>query len=453
MYEYTKDQIPYSLLETGRIEAFLTDKAKKDFVLKEAARFYPSGKFGERLYENYRYSVAMYGRRVTKEEAETERFKQFCSKWEENGWEYVCPYQTLVVFSSHAEERPPEPEEKNSWWRDETVIDAACREENFSILVCLAGQLPLSLLYTFIFVNPWMNREGVPGPLLSLLIWSILFFLWITAPLERKLRQRKARRFLREQHRVPEFEIFGNEGRLMALGAIIAGSLAVMLGIWELSARTVWMAAGAVLFSALLIPVSLWPHWRKKGTAVILKVLGLLPVLVAVLSIVALTNVRNYRFMRSGAEFYSYDDKEGDKLIELGISPEEIGFGDEWISSCVSQPNLACDSEKVIYREEKGNVDYGKPDYGKELRYVGTVRAELKKPEYLDAYLKQKKVTLEKNTRLALDGRREYYLTGSGKEIVGVDGSDVVIYFLNLYDERSFQANDPKLLAAVERLD
>ena len=35
-------------------------------------------------------------------------------------------------------------------------------------------------------------------------------------------------------------------------------------------------------------------------------------------------------------------------------------------------------------------------------------------------------------------GEMKYYLTQTGKEIVGLRGTDIVIYFLNSYDERTF---------------
>ena len=47
----------------------------------------------------------------------------------------------------------------------------------------------------------------------------------------------------------------------------------------------------------------------------------------------------------------------------------------------------------------------------------------------------------------------KYYLTQTGKEIIGVIGKTVVIYFLNTYDERSFSLQDGKLLKELERLE
>ena len=52
-----------------------------------------------------------------------------------------------------------------------------------------------------------------------------------------------------------------------------------------------------------------------------------------------------------------------------------------------------------------------------------------------------------------MDGEMNYYLTQTGKEIIGVNGKTVVIYFLNTYDERSFNPQDKKLLEELEILE
>ena len=49
--------------------------------------------------------------------------------------------------------------------------------------------------------------------------------------------------------------------------------------------------------------------------------------------------------------------------------------------------------------------------------------------------------------------RDRYYLTQTGKEIVGLRGTDIVIYFLNSYDERTFSPDDSRLLAKINWLE
>ena len=458
MGNYVKENIPYSLLETDQIERFLTDKARDGLWLKKTASFYPSGKFEDRPPGICHYAAAMYGRRVTGKEKEAGQFKEFCRKWEECGWEYVCPCQCLVIFSSQEEERPPEPDSKASWkMGEETMLQSACRTENLSILVCVAGEIPITLFYLFLLVHPQLRRGNPFHLLFYVLIGCLLSFLWITAPLERKLRQKKARDYLMKQHGIPDFDIFGMEGRLLMCAAIVTGLVGAVMGVRELSVSGFRLSLGAVLASVLLLWISLWPRWRARWRdrwfAGLLRLLGAIPMLMVLLAVFLIPSGKNYRYMRSEAKFYDYNDSKRDQVAALGLSPEDIGFGEEWGAQCVSQPNLVCTGETVIYREEMTDVDYRRKDYGKALRYVGTIKAELKKPGALERYLEQKKLSLDGSVPLELGGRRDYYLTKSGKEIIGVDGNDVVIYFLNQYDERSFQADDPKLLSAVKRLE
>ncbi len=458
MGNYVKENIPYSFLETDQIERFLTDKAREGLWLKKTASFYPSGKFEDRPPGICHYAAAMYGRRVTGKEKEAGQFKEFCRKWEECGWEYVCPCQCLVIFSSQEEERPPEPDGKASWrMGEEAMLQGACRTENFSILACMAGQIPLALFYLFLLVNPILRRGSSLHPQLCVFIGCMIYFMWITEPLERKLRQRKARHYLLEQRHVPDFAVFGNESRLLMCGAIVTGLSGAVMGLRELSVSGVRWSLGAVLASVILLLISLWPRWRPRWRdrwfAGLLRFLGAIPMLMVLLAVILISDGQNYRFMRSEAKYYDYHDGETEHIAVLGLSPEDIGFGDERGNQCVPQPNLACTGETVIYWEERADVDFRRRDYGRALRYVGTVKAELKKPGALKRYLEQKKLSLDGSVPLELGGRRDYYLTKSGKEIIGVDGNDVVIYFLNQYDERSFQADDPKLLSAVKRLE
>ena len=81
------------------------------------------------------------------------------------------------------------------------------------------------------------------------------------------------------------------------------------------------------------------------------------------------------------------------------------------------------------------------------------MRAELRNEKYLDRYLAQKEISLDGGILLDTGGEMKYYLTQTGKEIVGLRGTDIVIYFLNSYDERTFSPDDSRLLAKINWLE
>ena len=103
---------------------------------------------------------------------------------------------------------------------------------------------------------------GKPGlPVFSLL----LYWIWLTAGLSIKLRQRRARAIKKRREVSPDFILFWDEPALNAAGCLPFAVPMLICGVRELAQMSSLLSVLAVL-SALLILVFLYRDYRKASS-------------------------------------------------------------------------------------------------------------------------------------------------------------------------------------------
>ena len=72
--EYDTYPIPYSLVETERLERFFEQKAAEGHLIKNLCFGYGRGSFQQVMMGKYQFSIGIFDREVTKEVERSERF-------------------------------------------------------------------------------------------------------------------------------------------------------------------------------------------------------------------------------------------------------------------------------------------------------------------------------------------------------------------------------------------
>lgn len=457
--DYDTFRIPYSLSETEQLERFFERKAGEGYMIKKLSNFGQRGDFLMTAQGKYHFSIGIYGKKVTKEEEKTEQFTEFRQRWEESGWIYDTSLKNLVVFYSREEARPTVPYTVYPPCHPEGPWEVTVKEENKAMLCMTGMNLLLAVPYLILFIMNLFRRTHHFKPLELLACICIalaLFWIWETPVIGMKLRQREAVRHRNGKGSVPEFYLFWDEITLNMVGSMIISIIGISCGLKNLAFRTTVLSAAAFLITSGYL-IFLHKEYRKKTDRKygIKRFISVTPFLILIAAFSFYPYQETYRYGISGEEWYMGSTEEERTVIAQGLSPEELGWGEEEYGFYMNTSNMACKSERIIFRRlDMGNTfDFRSSEYEKNCRYIGTVQAELKKETYLNLYLKQKKLSLEGSVLLDMDGEMNYYLTQTGKEIIGVNGKTVVIYFLNTYDERSFNPQDKKLLEELEILE
>ena len=456
--DYDKFNIPYSLTETEQLERFFERKAGEGHLIKMLSDFGQRGDFLMTAPGKYHFSIGIYDKKVTKEEEKTERFMEFRQRWEESGWIYDTALKNLVVFYSREVERPTVPYTVYPPSRPEGPWEVTVKEENKALLGMSMMYLLLTIPYLLIFIsNPIRrNHHYEPLELLACLCIALaLLWIWETPAIAMKLRQREAVRYRKETGRVPEFYLFWDELTLNTVGSMVISIVGITCGLKSLAFRTTAFAALAFLVASAYM-ILLYKEYRKKRERNygVKRFISVIPFLLLIAAFCFYPYQGTYRYTLSGADWIMGSTAQEREVISQGLSPEELGWGEEEYSFYIDTSNMACRSERVIFhRQEMEDAIVRVEDFEKDSRYIGTVQAELRRETYLNLYLKQKKLSLDGSVLLDTKGEMKYYLTQTGKEIIGGSGKTVVIYFLNTYDERSFSLQDGKLLKELERLE
>lgn len=457
--DYDTFRIPYSLTETEQLERFFEKKAGEGHMIKSLSSFGQRGDFLMTAPGKYHFSIGIYGKKVTKEEEKTEQFMEFRQRWEESGWIYDAALKNLVVFYSSKEERPTVPYTVYPPCRPEGAREVTVKEENKALLSMSVINLLLAIPYLFLFaINP--IRRNHHYELLELLsclcIVLTLFWIWVTPAIAMKLRQREAVRYRKETGSVPEFYLFWDELTLNTAGSLALSIVGIIFGLKSLAFRTTALSAAAFLVTAVYT-IFLYQEYRKKRDRYygVKRFISVTAFLLLIAAFCFYPYQETYRYAPSGADWLMGSKAEEREVISQGLSPEELGWGEEEYNFYMDTSNMACRSERIIFHRQETEyaMDIRRDDYEKNSRYIGTVQAELRKETYRNLYLKQKKLSLDGSILLDTKGEMNYYLTQTGKEIIGVSGKKVVIYFLNTYDERSFNPQDGKLLKELEKLE
>ena len=458
--DYDTFRIPYSLTETEQLERFFERKAEEGYMIKNLSDFGQRGDFLMTAPGKYHFSIGIYGRRVTKEEEKTERFMEFRQRWEESGWIYDTALKNLVVFYSREEGRPTVPYTVYSPCRSDGPWEVSVKEENKALLSMLMMNLLLLTAYLLVFArNPTLrNHHYEPLELLAGLCMALtLFWIWETPAIAVKLRQREAVRYRKETGSIPEFYLFWDELTLNTVVSMVLSIIGIACGLKKLAFRTTFFSAAAFLVTAVYM-IFLYKKYREKrdqNYSAVKRFISVTPFLLLIAAFCFYPYEGTYRYALSGADWRIGGTAEELEVISQGLSPEELGWGEEEYSFYIETSNMACRSERVIFhrQETEDAVDIRRDDYEENSRYIGTIQAELRKETYLNLYLKQKKLSLDGSVSLDTKGEMKYYLTQTGKEIIGVNGKTVVIYFLNTYDNRSFNPQDGKLQKELKRLE
>lgn len=457
--DYDKFRIPYSLTETEQLERFFERKAEEGYLIKMLSNFGQKGDFLMTPQGKYHFSIGIYGKRVTKEEEKTEQFLEFRQRWEESGWIYDTAFKNLVVFYSREEARPTVPYTVYPPCHPEGAWEVTVKEENKAMLCMTGMNLLLAVPYlTFFFMNLFRHARHfeLQEILACTCIVLTLFWIWETPVIAMKIRQKEAVRYRKEAGSVPEFHLFWDEVTLNTAGSMIISIIGMSCGFKSLAFRTTVFSAAAFLVVAAYM-IFMHAEYRKKTDRNygVKRFVSITPFLILIAAFCFYPYQGSHRYAPSGADWRTGSTAEEREVISHGLNPEELDWGDEEYSFYIDTSNMACRSERIIFHslETENTIGVRAREYEKNSRYIGTVQAELRKEKYLNLYLKQKKLSLDGSVLLDTNGEMKYYLTQTGKEIIGVSGEKVVIYFLNTYDGRSFNSQDGKLLKELERLE
>lgn len=75
--EYDSYYIPYSLLETERLERYFEQRAKEGHLIKKYSYGRQNGKFIPAAPAQYHFSIGVYHKSVTKETEHEKQFEEF----------------------------------------------------------------------------------------------------------------------------------------------------------------------------------------------------------------------------------------------------------------------------------------------------------------------------------------------------------------------------------------
>lgn len=456
--EYDTYYIPYSLLETEQLERYFEQKAEKGYLIKKYAYGRQNGKFQPIAPAKYHFSIGIYDKKVTDEEENTERYEEFRKKWEQYGWRYDTSIYNLIIFYSDQVERPPVPDTDSHAGGQEDKMKVTVKEENRTLLrmsvvnfLCL---IPYLLLF---FVGPFRYKYYGGGSELvtGLFFTFLMFWTWETPGLVILLRQRAALRIKKETGRIPNRVQFWEEAALNSTGYLAVAVLVLIFGSIQLSKKMVILSALAILSAGLLLLLLCIEYRNKKNRyGGYKRFAAIIPLILLVFAVMLYPHRFNYRFQTSDSRSYSGRTEVERQTADVGMKPENLGWGKTDYSFYTDTSNLACEWERITYQNEMsgyfGNYNRG---YVESLKYIGTLTAKLRKEKYLRRYLAQKELSVDGGILLDTDTEMRYYLTQTGKEIIGTKENDVVIYFLNHYDERSFDPEDKRLIEEIKRLD
>lgn len=452
-------EIPLSMLDDRNLERFLQERAEDGYLIKAFIRNFQKGKF-ERLpgSTSCHFSVVYYEKKITEEVEQSEDFIRFQKEAKEKGWIFQCSYKNLAVFYSCLKERPPQ-----------IQSDARQKENRRKITLkeerkCFFWQSFFWFLYMvwlLILVAPWNwkvydDRLFSRGIFLSLffflMLWQEGFILW---------------RWIYQKRKVKKEEQFSETMPLLWDTNLI---LSFPLGIAGVILGTVSFLRGG-LFSAVYAEFAgmlclgylafrlykrniVWFRtvWQELGTVVLMVVLSLL-------CITHFPMPDTYRFQNENGSWvkgWSREEWESDppglSLTDVGISLTE----ESWSQMYENQPGYLVTSEEILYDmrefEYSREMRKKKPsEVARQLQYVGTLKAQLKKENRLESYLRQKGMKLSEMTPVSFMEGVDSFLSEDKKTMVHQKGTTVVIHFLNEYQKTQFDTKNPQQKAAVVR--
>ncbi|MGI6054924.1 MAG: hypothetical protein ACOYA8_08665 [Clostridium sp.] len=449
--------IPYSLLELERLERYLEEKAARGFLFQKFESSGLKGRFQETAGQSWYFSIGLYDGKIGKKEKETEDFSDFCAKWESRGWIFTAAVGNLAVFRSDEKARPQEPEEKRIGWKEKKRLEILNHIEKKRMMGGALWAAAIALAY-LLLANVMMVQGKSWGYILA---FGVLLFelMWNQTEevLARFQRRHLAKKYVdtgRETGGAVEYEA---EVMLGFLFQIPVSLVMAFLSLRALAVGAFWLGILGVVFQLFLLAAALRIRKykeagrREKGIRRCYLLITL-PLILILLSYFNFPKQGNYRYQNEPGTMSAAEGGRDWNKASRYPSPRDLGAEEDWIC-WLEQSNLACRKEGIVYLEEvQEDLDFQKDNMRKRLRYVGTVQAELLDESLLWLYLNQKGIDIKKAALLEQDGDRSYYRSASGKELISIGGTRVIICFLNDFDPREFPEDGGTALDKIRTL-
>lgn len=447
MNGYHKYIIPCSLLDIQGLERFFEKKAEKGNLIRSFSKWNSVGKFEEVLEGNYHFCIDIYRKKLSEKDEGNPEFLAYIEECESVGWTYTCTLKNLVIFYSKDEVRPLELK-RNQIAAKQYLYDITMPEEKnillrqaFNSFSAVAVWI-LLVLFAFMVKAAQKNR-GIW--IYCMIFLSGLVFVNMSGVIAKYIQNQRIGKALKMGKEHLLRPIFWNEEMIMSLTLLIT-EFALFLWSYQIfSIKSAILSSCAVVISASVlcfgrILYRLGRTWKYPS---VIRIFCLLPLILLAVSIRVTPAMGSYRYqIRSGESGCTQTTKE-EELKELGLKPEVLGWGTSDFVFLHKNKNPLCSYEYLIYNIQNFKASFQDDgDYEKNLRYIGTASAKLKNEKALQRYLKQKEIDLKQSIPFELLPEVSSYIEENGKALIHIKGNLVIIYFLNEYDDRSFDISD-----------
>lgn len=447
MNGYNKYTIPCSLLDIQGLEKFFEKKAEKGNLIRDFSKNTNVGRFEEVQKGKYHFCIDIYRKNICKSDESDPEFSAYIDECESVGWTYTCTYKNLVIFYSKDEERPLELK-RNQIAAKQYLHDITRMEEK----KILAYQVlwPFLVVSVCLIVLCWGFLKDGTSKNMDIWICSMFFVTGLTAAnisgtiakYIQNIRIGKALETGKEHLLKPAF---WDDDMVMSMALLITGFVLFLCSYQMLAIKSAILASCAVIISAVLLCLGRIRYriGKKCQYSSAVRVCSIVPIILLSLSLGLIPSMGSYRYqIRSGRFGYSQTDQE-EAVKELGLRPEMIGWGETDFTFLHKNQNPLCSYEYLIYQVQNFNLSLeNSSDYEKTLRYIGTAAAKIKNEKVLQSYLKQKDINLKRSYSFELLPDVSSYIEENGKAQIHIKGDLVVIFFVNEYDERSFDIID-----------
>lgn len=457
MFDDYYESLPCSFLELSELERVFEKNAEEGLMIHKLSIAGTQGRYRKSAPGKGHIAIGAYDKMLSEAVQNSPEFERFVRGFVGHGWQQLCCFLNLAVFYSEEEERPPVPSAARAFY-EKGVYRLTARKERIWLLMRMLGVLFSALIFAGGFGISWSiiessyRQRGYAAPMTVFLL--LLFLAFLSGTLSLSFRHIRACRYLRRGERVPEFEAFWNSEAIMLLCGVLLAVSCIVFGMMEYNPKALMYGGmGAALSGAAFIwNYSNYKRGKREEFARRFS-LVIACFITFLMMCVSYPLPGEYRFQSSSGRQGDWREAKTRRILETGMDPAQMGWYGSTDSFYEENRNLLCHEELVIYFvDDRDWMRRSGNGYDK-YRYVGTMRAELREEPYLERYLRGKGLSLDGAEKLSAGERLSYYLTESGKEIIGTSGTEVVIYFLSTYDERSFQPEDEKLLEAIARLE
>lgn len=447
-----KFDIPCNLMDIRNMERFLEQKAREGYLLECYRWAFWGSVFEEVAEEEYCFHIDLYHKRLTKKDLETEEFLNYAAGFEQCGWTLRCVHENLVFFCSRGGRRPELPVNSQGD-QAELLRDVTLKAARKQLAARIGWKAALMVCMEAILLWKTSNANVLMEPgLLIPAAWLLSTFLLdfvrhvtiahrvkrLKAPLERRA--------------------FWDEWSMGLIVFILVAAGSVICFWNNRSAVFLALSAAVMLSSGFFVGYWIWKckkgarPWKTSWVEIVGYVIpcGILIVLCTRMPLPG-----NFRYqLENGKSHYEAiipGNEPAPEITGLGLNQSALGWGEPNVTFSHENPNRLCRWEWIVYSQDSLQSFFSKKhrSYARDSRYIGTMIAKLKDSGTIEAFLRQKKLTLPENGRLELLPGIQSYVCDGGKELVHVKDDLVIIHFLNPYDPRSFDVSDQRIREAV----